>query len=82
MRDRSTNGLSLQGHERAASSAANSPDPEAREGSHREGVGYPLEWEELPAGHDSRISACLVGASPRNTDDWNRQHEWLASKLE
>lgn len=44
-------------------------------------LGYPLEWEELPAGQDSRISACLVDASPKNTDDWNRQHEWLADKL-
>jgi hypothetical protein len=44
-------------------------------------LGYPLEWEELPAGQDSRISACLVDASPKNTDDWKRQHEWLADKL-
>jgi Domain of unknown function (DUF4268) len=44
-------------------------------------LGYPLEWEELPAGQDSRISVRLDDANPRNTDDWKRQHEWLAEKL-
>ena len=44
-------------------------------------LGYPLKWEELPAGQDSRISIALHDANPRNTDDWKRQHEWLAGKL-
>jgi hypothetical protein len=44
-------------------------------------LGYPLEWEELPAGQDSRISVALHDANPRNTDDWKRQHQWLADKL-
>ena len=44
-------------------------------------LGYPLEWEELPAGQDSRISIVLHDANLRNTDDWKRQHEWLADKL-
>jgi Domain of unknown function (DUF4268) len=41
----------------------------------------PLDWEELPAGQDSRISVSLDDADPKNTDDWKRQHEWLAVKL-
>lgn len=44
-------------------------------------LGYPLEWEELPAGQDSRISIVLHDANLRNTGDWKRQHEWLADKL-
>jgi hypothetical protein len=44
-------------------------------------LGYPLEWEELPAGQDSRISIVLHDANLRNSDDWKRQHEWLADKL-
>jgi uncharacterized protein DUF4268 len=44
-------------------------------------LGYPLEWEELPAGLDSRISVALDEANLKNNDDWKRQHEWLAKKL-
>ncbi len=44
-------------------------------------LSYPLEWDELPAGQDSRIYVALQDANPRNTDDWKRQHEWLADKL-
>ena len=44
-------------------------------------LGYPLEWEELPAGQDSRIFVSLDEANTKNTDDWKRQHEWLAEKL-
>ncbi len=44
-------------------------------------LGYPLEWEELPEGQDSRISVALPDANPKNVDDWKRQHEWLAVKL-
>jgi hypothetical protein len=43
-------------------------------------LGYSLEWDALPAGQDSRIFIGL-SANPRNTDDWKRQHEWLADKL-
>ena len=35
-------------------------------------LGYPLEWEELPAGQDSRISVVLDDANPKNNDDWKR----------
>lgn len=44
-------------------------------------LGYPLEWEELPAGLDSRISVSLDESNLKNNDDWKRQHEWLAEKL-
>ena len=43
--------------------------------------GYPLDWEALPAGQDSRISVSLDEANPKDTGDWKRQHEWLAGKL-
>ena len=42
---------------------------------------YPLEWEELPAGTDSRISIYLYDVDPGDESDWPRQHEWFASKL-
>ena len=44
-------------------------------------LGLPLEWDELPDGQDSRICVYLNDASPRNEDDWKRQHTWLAQKL-
>lgn len=44
-------------------------------------LGYPLEWEELPSRRDSRISAYLNDLDPENQEDWPRQHEWLAARL-
>ena len=44
-------------------------------------LGYPLEWEELPAGTDSRIAAYLDDVDPEHKSDWRRQHEWFVSKL-
>jgi len=44
-------------------------------------LGHPLEWEELPAGRDSRVSCYLEGADPEDEDDWPRQHVWLATRL-
>ncbi len=44
-------------------------------------LGFPLEWEELPARRDSRISAYLNDADPENEKDWPRQHEWLDARL-
>jgi hypothetical protein len=41
---------------------------------------FPLAWEELPEGQDSRISVGL-DADPDNEGDWRRQHEWLAKHL-
>ena len=42
---------------------------------------YPLEWEELPAGSDSRISTYLYDVDPGDESDWPSQHQWFASKL-
>ncbi len=44
-------------------------------------LGYPLEWEELPARRDSRIACYLSDVDPENESDWPRQHEWLAKRL-
>ena len=44
-------------------------------------LGYPLEWEELPAGQDSRIAIYLGDVDPKDEQDWPRQHEWLATRL-
>jgi len=44
-------------------------------------LGFPLDWQELPDGQDSRISVSLDAANPKDTSDWKRQHEWLAEKL-
>ena len=42
---------------------------------------YPLEWEELPARRDCRISSYLNSVNPEDESDWLRQHEWLAKRL-
>lgn len=44
-------------------------------------LGYALEWEELPARRDCRISAYLNDVDPEDETDWRRQHDWLAAKL-
>ena len=44
-------------------------------------LGYPLAWEELPAGQDSRISIYLYDTDPEHKSDWMRQHAWLAERL-
>lgn len=44
-------------------------------------IGYALDWEELPLGKDTRISVSLNGSNPEMQADWQRQHEWLATKL-
>lgn len=44
-------------------------------------LGVALDWEELPAGQDSRISVALDPADPEDEVDWTRQHEWLARRL-
>ncbi len=44
-------------------------------------LGYPLEWEELPGGQDSRISLYHRDVDPEDEGDWLRQHGWLASTL-
>jgi hypothetical protein len=44
-------------------------------------IGYPLEWEELPARQDCRILSYLNNVDPEDEKDWPRQHEWLAGRL-
>lgn len=44
-------------------------------------LGYPLEWEELPAGQDSRVAVYLGDLDPENQADWTRQHQWLVQRL-
>jgi hypothetical protein len=44
-------------------------------------LGYALEWEELPARRDCRISSYLEDVDPEDESDWARQHKWLASRL-
>ena len=44
-------------------------------------LGHSLEWEELPAGRDSRVAVYLNDLDPADQADWPRQHKWLATKL-
>lgn len=44
-------------------------------------LGYPLEWEQLPARRDCRISYYLNDVDPEDDADWPRQQEWLAKRL-
>jgi len=44
-------------------------------------LGFALDWEELPDGQDSRISTLLEDADPEDQTDWERQHDWLAQRL-
>lgn len=44
-------------------------------------LGYPLEWEDMPEGKDCRIAVYLDDADPENREDWDRQHRWLAERL-
>lgn len=44
-------------------------------------LGYELEWEELPARRDSRISVYMTNVDPEDERDWPRQHDWLAAKV-
>lgn len=44
-------------------------------------AGYQLVWEELPQRRDSRIAVYLPDADPEDQSDWDRQHQWLAARL-
>jgi hypothetical protein len=44
-------------------------------------LGYPLQWEELPNRRDSRISSYMNNVDPEDENDWPRQHDWLAARL-
>ena len=43
--------------------------------------GNHLEWDALPTRRDCRIAAYLENVDPDNEEDWPRQHQWLAAKL-
>jgi len=53
--------------------------------AHRDAVhaelGYQLDWEELPAGTDSRISVTLNDVDPEDRGQWPRQHAWMVDRL-
>jgi hypothetical protein len=44
-------------------------------------LGYALEWEELPTRRDSRVSVYMRNVDPEDEEDWPRQHDWLAAKI-
>jgi hypothetical protein len=44
-------------------------------------VGCSLIWEELPARRDCRIASYLNDVDPEDQNQWPRQHEWLAKRL-
>lgn len=44
-------------------------------------LGYALDWEELPARRDCRISSYLNEVDPEDKNDWPTQHAWLAKRL-
>ncbi len=45
-------------------------------------LGYPLEWgDQSPTARDRRIACYLRDADPEDESDWQRQHEWLATRL-
>lgn len=44
-------------------------------------IGYPLAWEELPEGRDSRIAVYLNDVDPDDEAEWPKQHAWLAKHL-
>lgn len=44
-------------------------------------LGYPLNWDPLPTGQDTRISVSLEQTDAQDRTEWPRQHQWLARKL-
>jgi hypothetical protein len=46
-----------------------------------EELGYPLVWEELPDRRDARVAVYLYDADPEDPQDWERQHGWMADRL-
>ena len=56
---------------------------EAQRGQIERDLGYPLEWGR-PVAHGPatcRIACYLRDADPEDESDWQRQHEWLATRL-
>ena len=46
------------------------------------GVGFPLEWQELPRKKESRIEIRRSDCDPTNQNGWHDQHEWIAERLD
>lgn len=46
-----------------------------------EELGYELDWQELPEKRDCRIAIALSSTNVEQNEDWPRQHDWLASKI-
>ena len=44
-------------------------------------LGDTLDWREIRGGNDSRIVIYLDDVDPEAEEDWPRQHEWLAARL-
>jgi hypothetical protein len=44
-------------------------------------MGCQLEWEELPNKRASRVATYLRPANPEDQADWQRQHKWLAARV-
>lgn len=45
-------------------------------------AGFALDWQELPEAKGSRIAVYLTDVPLEKEDDWPRQFEWLAGRLE
>jgi hypothetical protein len=46
------------------------------------GLGYRLEWEELPDGNGCRIASYLDDVDPADKADWPSQHAWMTKRLD
>lgn len=44
-------------------------------------LGYAVDWEELPARRDCRVSLVLSDTDPSNEQEWPQQHQWLAKHI-
>ncbi len=44
-------------------------------------LGCELVWDEMPGGIESRVAQVLDDADLNHEDDWPRQHDWLAGRL-
>ena len=44
-------------------------------------LGYELEWQERPNSKESRICVSLASADAGKPQDWKRQHQWFAERM-
>ena len=54
---------------------------EAQREEIEQALGYPVRWERLPQRQACRVEVYLKEADPENEEDWHRQHQWLAQRL-